>query len=118
MGQQLANLRVLGSATTAHVARLPARPLKKQKRSQFAVIIDAMCVTHGVTKAQLRSPTHLRPIVRTRQAVMFLVRWHTTCTLAEIACALGRDHYTTVLHGERMGRQVLKADERGQALLA
>jgi chromosomal replication initiator protein len=63
-------------------------------------IQEAVCVVHGLTRADLLSRRRSAPVARARQQAMYLARELTPLSLAEVARAFDRDH-TTVLHATR-----------------
>lgn len=87
-----------------------------------SAIISACAIAFGVDESVLRSPCRKRPIARTRQAAIWMLRTFPTPMGAErsfpqIAGLLGRDH-TSMIHGYQVAENLMARDELFAAKLA
>lgn len=94
--------------------RWPTQPTQQRLALQIQQDVADLC---RLSLGQLRGDSHMSGIVVPRQAAIWLVRRHTSLSLAQIGRAFLR-HHTTVLYALRSFRTRLAWDAEAQALIA
>lgn len=74
---------------------LPTRPIRKLLTP--IDIIEMSCNRLGVLYEELITPYRAREVTNPRFMIMYLLRKHTSLTLAEVACLFKRKRHETVI---------------------
>jgi chromosomal replication initiator protein len=100
LNRVIAYAELADSPITVAVATAALNPVLESLASRSLSptrVIDAVCRSAGVSRAEVEGRHRDRRVVLPRQIAMYLLREMTGLSFAEIGSLLGRDH-TTVLH--------------------
>lgn len=79
-----------------------------------SVVLDSIerlvCVTQGITAAQVKGKRRNRPIAFARQLIIFLSLKYTRVTLKEIGARLGDRDHTTAIHSRQLIQNLMDTD--------
>jgi chromosomal replication initiation ATPase DnaA len=82
------------------------------KKLKIRDIQAAVCDHYGLTLAELLKERRFRPLVRARQAAMYLCKELTGSSLPAIGRRFGGKDHTTVLHASRMISAIIDPESR------
>lgn len=87
-----------------------------EARPDYEQIIDFVCRTYGLTRAQLCSRSRKQQVVMARNTAFFLARTHTDLSLAAIGERLGRRHSTVIKGITNVEREISRQSPLGRQL--
>ncbi|MGE4293204.1 MAG: chromosomal replication initiator protein DnaA [Desulfovibrio sp.] len=85
-------------------------------RPNYDHIIEFVCRTYGLTRAQLCSKSRKQQVVMARNTAFFLARTHTELSLAAIGERLGRRHSTVIKGITNVEREISQQTPLGRQL--
>jgi len=83
----------------------------KPKEITPTYIINEICNEYGISMEDITSKKRNAELVEPRQIAMYLCRYMTDISLADIGRLLGKKDHTTVLHGVDKIEKLIKEDE-------